>query len=136
MSRVVYAIYRQAYRDGRPVADQNGDGLGSRVALGVCLESCAAEARLGRLMQAARRTANPFALHHRLTVAQILELGVPWRSAPRGGWDYEPRGWYDELERWYDQEAPHLTDDERAKVWALFDARPLYGIYEVPLGEE
>ncbi len=40
------------------------------------------------------------------------------------------------MERWYEHEAQHLSDDERAEVWALFDARPAYGICEVPLADE
>ena len=130
MSRVAYVLYRQVYEYGNPIIDQNGYDLGSRVALRLYADRAVAEARLAELMRVARRAANPFALHDAAGRPEVLALGVPWRCAPLANWDDA------ELTRWYETEAPYLTDDERAKVWSLFDARPLFGIYEVPLGDE
>ena len=130
MSRVAYVVYRQAYYDtGELCSDGHDDDLGSRVALGAYAERPRAEARLAELTRVARRTANPFTLRYPLPLAGLVALGLPWRVAPPA--DREGDG----LEPWYDAEAAHLSDDERAKVWALFDARPLYGVYEVPLGD-
>ena len=136
MSRVAYVLYRQVYADefGEMVTDQSGNDLGSRVALGAYGERSAAFARLAELMRVARRTGNPYALHATILeqsprAAELMALGLLWRAVPRADWGEN------DLEHWYDQEAPHLSDDERAKVWALFDARPLYGVYEVPLGD-
>ncbi len=130
MSRVAFVLYRQVYEYGNPITDQNGYDLGSRIALRVYTDQAVAEARLVELMRVARRAANPFALQDTARIPAVLALGVPWRSAPQANWDDE------ELTRWYDAEAPHLTDAQREKVWSLFDKRPLYGIYEVPLGDE
>lgn len=151
MSRVAFVLYRQVYHYGQPITDQNGYDLGSRVALRLYQDRAVAEARLVDLMRVARRAANPFAVLNleareraheaeggfdnyeatqEASHARLLGLGLPWRSVPQADWERE------DWESWYDAEAPHLTDDERAKVWALFDARPLYGIREVPLGDE
>ena len=129
MSRVAFVIYRQVYEDGHPIIDQNGYDLGSRIALCVSTDRAIAEARLAELMRVARRTTNPFALYDAIGTPKVSALGVPWRSTPPANWDDE------ESARWYDAEAPHLTDEQRAKVWSLFDERPLYGIREVPLGD-
>ncbi len=74
MSRTAYVIFRQVFDGARRLTDQDSRDPGRRVALGVYLELSAAEARLGQLMQRIRRTANPFAWHHRLTVDHVLGL--------------------------------------------------------------
>ena len=130
MGGVAHVIYRQAYTETRMLcSDDSGDDIGLRVALGAYLVASAAEAKLGQLMRVAHRTAKPFELTH-CRRDRILGSGVPWRAVPQEDWGHP------EWHSWYDAEAPHLTDDQRAEFWALFDARPLYGIYEVPLGDD
>ena len=130
MGGVAHVIYRQAYTEMRTLCgDDSGDDNGVRVALGAYLVASAAEVKLGRLMRVAHRTANPFEWTH-CSWDRILGSDVPWRAVPQEDWGHS--AWC----RWYDAEAPHLSDDERAKVWSLFDARPLFGICEVPLGDE
>jgi len=129
VSHVAFVIYRQVYEDGHPIIDQHDRDLGSRVALRVYTDRATVLARLAELMRVARRTTNPFAFYNTAGTPEVLALGVSWRAAPQAGWGDE------ELIRWYDGEVPHLTDEQREKVWSLFDAQPLFGIREVPLGD-
>lgn len=150
MTGVAYVVYRQAYEGTKPLRTQFERDLGSRVALRAFADRAAADAHVAGLMHVARRTANPFRvlereayerLHEpeggydsydaidRAALARLLALGVAWRAEPKAGWQSE------DWQAWYDHEAPHLADGERAKVWSLFDPRPLFGVYEVALGD-
>ena len=92
-------------------------------------DRASADAHAAELMRVARRTMNPLVSHPtppRAVLARSLKFKSPKRYR---GW----RGrviWY----RWYGTEAAHLTDEQRAKVWTLFDDLPLYGVTDVPLG--
>ena len=131
MSSHTFVVYRQAYSAFGATVRQGDDSYSiSHVAMRAFADRTAAEQHVAELMRAARRTTNPFALYDAIGTPKVSALGVPWRSTPPDNWDDE------ESARWYDAEAPHLTDEQRAKVWSLFDKRPLYGIREVPLGDE
>ena len=145
-----FVVYRWAFERGGGRGRYRASPLGSRVAVAAFADRGAAEAYADQALRVARRRANPFALLNRLVneegnvvsheyrvekedaaaVARLLALGLAFRVVPQTGWGR------DRWLSWYDAEAPHLTDDERAKVWALFDARPLFGVYEVPAGDE
>ena len=94
------------------------------------VDPAAAEALVVELMRVARRTANPFVFLGAPSGADVRALKMPFRSTPSDRWQTE------EWHLWYETQAPHLTDEQREKLWSLFDARPLFGIYEVPLGDE
>ena len=127
-----YVLHRHAYRAGQPMSNQSQGPTKSRVALAAFSNRATALARSNELLRTARRTTNPFACLEHCNSRGPCELSLPWRVPP------VPWAWPTASGDlgWYDNEAPHLTDDQRAQVWALFDERPLYGVYEVPAGDE
>ena len=131
MSNRTYVVHRlacDAY--GTTVWQNEGGNSIFIVPLRAFADRAAAEACVAELARAARRTLNLFATHFFYNAASVQALELPLRVKPSDKWGEV------EWQRWYEAEAPHLTDDERAKIWSLFDARPLYGIREVPLGDE
>ena len=127
MSGSLSVVYRQPYGEFGIFTDQFDQDAGSRVALRAFADHAAAETHAAGLMRAARRTCNPFTVcdhgHADFLPKRLKGHRIKWRVSPKTtGWDGSD--WMS----WYDAEAPHLSDDERAKVWALFDARPLYGV--------
>lgn len=63
-------------------------------------------------------------------VPLVRALGVKFRVKPLQKWGAL------EWQQWYEAEAARLTDEQRAKLWSLFDDLPLYGVTDVPLGDE
>ena len=100
------------------------------VAVRAYADRAAADAHAAELMRVARRTLNPLVAlpsPPRAVLARALRFQSPFRPRDKRGrviWN-----------RWYGIEAAHLTDEQRAKVWSLFDDLPLYGVTDVPWGE-
>ena len=130
MSDRAYVVHRRAYDTYGTIVGQNEDSDSiSLVPLRAFADRAAAEACVADLTRVARRTMNPFASFYYSGAARIKALKIGFRVKPSDKWG--DAGWGP----WYEAEAPHLTDEQREKVWSLFADQPLYGISEVPLGD-
>lgn len=85
----------------------------------------AAEEYCAELHRHARRTLNVFLVLRAVEPfgERLRDLGVPFMTMPCDVADW---GHYT---AWYDAEAPHLSDAERALVWGCFDSA-LYDVTE------
>ena len=132
MSDRAYVVHRRAYDTyGTTVGRSEGSDSISLVPLRAFATRAAADAHTAESMRLARRTMNPFAAFYYYSgAARVEALEVGFRVKPSDKWGDAEWG------PWYEAEAPHLTDAQREKVWSLFAAEPLYGVTEVPMGDE
>ena len=135
-ARRVAVVYRQAVNRRGSVIGRNADcnddrkvsEFASVVPVRAFADRAAADARTAESMRVARRTVNPFRVYANPRSTLARNLKIEFRVQPLPKWGHVE--WLD----WYSAEAPHLTDDQRAKFWSLFDDLPLYGVTDVPLG--
>lgn len=130
MSSPTYVVHRRAISSYGEVVGQNeGSDSVSHVPIRAFATRAAADSHAAELMRVARRTVSPFAVFSYYGDARVRKLKVKFRVKPKDSWTQI------EWQRWYETEAPHLTDGQREQVWSLFDDEPLYGVTEVPLGD-
>jgi hypothetical protein len=91
----------------------------------------AAERLVAELTAEARRTMNPFHLNDYEVPDPIRKYLKKLRlsACPKEQWS-------EEWQEWWDRCADEMTDDQRAAVWAMFDALAPYEVIEITVNDE